>query len=245
MERKRIDIYHIKRNDEKEFFLKPAMNPKEIINQKTESEVIINYGEKMSAEAIDLIKTDLYRYADDASRIWIDDLKLIPRFVFSLITSLAVVAFMAFVIPDPIPLADELLAGVLAGVILNSYLKSRYRKTVPAIRKRLELRTKADSLNYEHAPYISELQAVLNEIEGMNAEEAAGKIAVARSIAEKIPAEHRQSLKEILMGKIMSGKIFRKAFNSEMNKENIQNILELCAKKDIEQDIAALLLLVI
>ncbi len=245
MEKKRINIYHIKRTDEKEYFLKPLMNPKNIINQKTETEIVINYSDRISAEAINSLKNDLYGYADDASRAWIDDLKLIPRFLFSLLSALAVFLLMEFLIPDPIPLADEFLGGIIAGSILNYYLKSRYRKTVPAIRKRLELRTKADSLNYENVSFIRELQRLLNETDGSDCKTAAEKIASARSGAALIPDEHKNCLKEILMNKIMPEKTIRKALDSELNAENICHILELCEKKEIDKDSTVLLLMFI
>lgn len=243
MKRKTVNIYYIKKNDENEYFLKPGMDPKNIVDQKMET--VVNYGEKMSAKSIDSLKEDFYKYADEASRIWIDDQKLIPRFIFSAFTAAAIVVILTFVIRDPIPLADELLAGSIAGVVLNLYLKKRYRKTVPAIRKRLELRAKAESLNYQQAPFILELQKYLSGIEGLDSKAAAENITAARAAAGKIPEEHRITILEILKKEIQYKKIIRKAEKPEINKDKICQILELCEKRNIDKNMAALYLLLV
>jgi len=86
----------------------------------------------------------LYSLVDDAVTDWIQELKYIPRLLWSALVFILVYFFTSFVIRDFIPLIDEILISGTAAVFMYGWVASRNRKSDIASKRRIELKKLVD-----------------------------------------------------------------------------------------------------
>lgn len=117
-----------------------------------------------------LFRNDLYRMIEGAVKSWVMEVRFIPRFIMSAAVFLLAFLFLAFVIPDPIPLVDEILIGAGLAIVAYFLLGRRDQRSNLALRTRVELRTAVDRIVFEEDPFVKEVEEALQQNESESRE---------------------------------------------------------------------------
>ncbi|MBL7006278.1 MAG: hypothetical protein ISR78_04275 [Spirochaetia bacterium] len=153
-------FYLIKRTFGKSLYLNPFLNKKWVIDWDLEEQIKIKVSNKISEQDKEDYLFELYTGIDSGVNSWIQELKYIPRFINSALAFLVVYFFMSFVIRDPFPVIDELIAGAAAAVGIYFLTAARNRKSDIAMKKRIELKNQADQAAF----IVDEKLLVLEEL---------------------------------------------------------------------------------
>jgi len=163
-------VFHLKRKNGNPLFLLPFKTPTRLMDLLARADIRGRYGEEPMVEALTMLRNDLYRMADSAVRMWIGELRFIPRFLIS--TGVFLVAYFigSYFIRDPIPLVDELVMGLVAAVIAYVWLGKRYSSSTQAARKRVELRAAIDRIAFTESAFLHRVEALLHDNERSEAD---------------------------------------------------------------------------
>jgi hypothetical protein len=161
-EKTKIYIFHVNRKGGKPVFFHPFPNTQEFINQVKDSVIIGKYGEDPRVESITLLRNDLYRRAETAIKLWITDVRFIPRFLISSAVFLGVYFFMSYVIRDPLPLIDEVIGASGGAAAVYIFLGRKYLNSEAVVQKRIELRTAIDGVSFTESEMLKKVEALLS-----------------------------------------------------------------------------------
>ena len=168
--KEKTTIFHLYRQDGTALFLHPFDSLDKLMNTLKRSEIVGKYGTEPRVESLTLFRNDLYRLIEDAVKSWVSEKRFIPRFMISAVIFLLAYLFLSFVIPDPIPLLDEILIGAAAAFGGYFLLSRRDQRSNLALKKRVELRTAVDRIVFSHDRFVKELEDALQHHESASRE---------------------------------------------------------------------------
>jgi hypothetical protein len=190
------------------------------------------YGKEPRVEALTLLKNDFYRTIEAAVRNWIFDVRFIPKFLISSGVFLVTYFFLSFVIRDPIPVLDELAAGLAASILTYFLMGRRDIKSDMAAKKRLDLRTTVDRIAFQESEFVKNLEATLHE----NESDTLGEV-VHRILEPTENTEIKDSEKEEARHFIRACEVMYKLQNVKRDEKVLKRLLEKSDKKETIQDI--------
>ncbi len=242
-----IYIFHIFRKEGDSIILHPFATSEKLVQSLEGSEIRARYGSEPRIETLTLLKNDLYRMIEMGVKKWVSDIRFIPKFIFSAVAFLVVYFFMQFVIPDPIPMIDEIGAGLGVSIITYILLGRRDIKSNLAGKKRLDLRTAVDRIVFLKSNFVKNLEQNLHENESGTIEELAQKIvqpaAEAASLGKAICGEEAEEARHFvraceIMFNLHSArkdeKILKKILESPEKNYNVQHISKWVQSKKID-----------
>ncbi|MBN1685310.1 MAG: hypothetical protein JW852_01585 [Spirochaetales bacterium] len=168
--KERITIFHIYRKDGGALFLHPFDSPEKLASVLKKCKIKGKYGQEPRVESLTLFRNDLYRMIEGAVKSWVMEVRFIPRFIMSAAVFLLSYLFLAFVIRDPVPLADEILIGLGIAIAAYFLLGRRDQRSNLALRSRVELRTAVDRIVFEEDPFVREVEEALQRNESESRE---------------------------------------------------------------------------
>ena len=170
-------IFHIEHPSGSPIILHPFQTDQDVIERLPHAEVQGLYGHDPRVETITLIRTILYKRIESSVQSWLKEKRFLKKFLISSGVFLFVYLGLTVGMRDPIPMVDELLAATAASVGLYYYLAKRDQNSEPAVRKRVQLRGKVDSVRFSHHPGISRIESYLKDHPSMTKEEVLEYIA--------------------------------------------------------------------
>ncbi len=163
-------LFHVRGGDGVAHFFHPFTGSLSFLDQLRKTEVEGRYGAEPRIESISLLRKELYEYADSAVNKWVAERWFTPRFVFSACAFLIAYFFFSYVIRDPLPMIDELIAGIFFGIVTFRSLGKKYRsrEEVEALRK--ELKERIDKIQFQESSFIRKIESLVQELEGISVE---------------------------------------------------------------------------
>ena len=125
----------------------------------------VQYGTEPRVESLTLFRNDLYRMIESAVKSWVAEKKFIPRFLVSTGVFLVLYFILSFAVRDPIPMIDEVAAGLGGALLTYFYLSKRGQSSRPASELRVKLRTRVDKIVFEQDDFVREVEKILQESE--------------------------------------------------------------------------------
>lgn len=160
-----ITMYHLSRRDGTALFLHPFVKRGTIIDLTQSVELSGRYGREPRVESVTMLRNDLYRRIEEDVRDWINERRFIPRFLLAAGAFLMVFVFFAAVIRDPLPIVDETLLALGAGVIVFLAVGRRFEQSKAAAQRRVALRSKVDAVVFSEDPFVHQLEDLLQYLE--------------------------------------------------------------------------------
>lgn len=137
-------LYLIKRTFGEPLVLHPFQTRKDLIATFQNEPLVYCCSKQPSEEDLVHLRYRTYVLIDAAVDEWVQELKYIPRFIWSALAFLAVYLFTAFVIRIPVPLVDEIIFSSLAAAAVYIWVAKRNTRSDIALKRRLELKEHAD-----------------------------------------------------------------------------------------------------
>ncbi len=194
-EREKVYIFHVFRKDGSSLILHPFTAEK-VVGLLEKHDLEGRYGGEPRVEALTLFRNDLYRMIEAGVRLWMNDVRFIPKFLLSTGAFLVTYLFMSYVVRDPVPVIDELVVGLAAGVTSYLLLGRRDMASTAATRKRLDLRVKVDRVVFRESGFVRRVETELHRHETDRIEEVIGRIVapVQQQLGEEAHREAGQFL---------------------------------------------------
>ena len=168
---KKIFIFHIRKADNSGLYLHPFENFEKMISKGSSLFVEGKYGEEPVIESLTAFRNKLYRIVETSVNNWITESRFVPRFTGSAAVFLLAYFFLSFGIRDPLPMLDEVAAGLVAAVIFYIFMGKRYKKSVPASKLRGHYRGVVDRIVFQESNFIKKLENVIADMKNKTVEE--------------------------------------------------------------------------
>jgi hypothetical protein len=188
-------IFHLFRADGKSLILHPFRSPEKLAAALEQTIVTGRYGRDPSVESLSAFRAEVYRLIDASVRRWLADSRFIPKFLISAATFLVSYFFFSYVLRDPIPALNGVLA-LAAAAAAFILIGRRDVRSDAAGKRRQVLVEKADRIPFTESEFVKRAEQSLHRIEARALEEVAGEI-VAPSLAE-LGAEDREEAIQFL-----------------------------------------------
>ena len=168
---KKVFIFHIRKADNSGLYLHPFENFEKMISKGNSISVEGKYGEEPVIESLTAFRNKLYRIVEASVNNWITESRFIPRFVGSAIVFLLTYFFLSFGIRDPLPMLDEVAAGLVSGVVFYIIMGKRYKKSAPASRLRGHYRGVVDRIVFQESDFVKSLESLISRMKNQTVEE--------------------------------------------------------------------------
>ena len=237
-----IYIFHLFRKEGDSIILHPFTSPEKLTGSLEHHEIRARYGSEPRVETLTLLKNDLYRMVEMGVKKWVSDVRFIPKFIISAAAFLVVYFFLSIVIPDPIPVIDEVGIGLAVALVTYFLLGRRDIKSNLAGKRRLTLRTAVDRIVFLESPFVKSIEENLHENESGTIEEIAQKILTPAADTE-LSQEQREEAKHFvrvceIMFKLHTAKkdekMLRKYLEGSKKSQNFQDIRKWADSKKID-----------
>lgn len=156
-----VHIFHLYRKDGTAVFLHPFRNTERFLTTLEKSTVLGHYGSEPRVESLTLFRNELYRLVETEVKRWVADARFIPRFVISAAVFLLSYLFLSFVVRDPLPILDEVAISLGVSIVGYILLGRRDLKSEAALKKRIALRSKIDTIAFTESEFVRRLETAL------------------------------------------------------------------------------------
>ncbi|HEC61321.1 MAG TPA: hypothetical protein ENI27_03600 [bacterium] len=164
-DQKSIYIFHIFRKDGNSLFLHPFSSVDKIVGQLENTAVIGRYGLEPRVEALTAFRNELYRQIEHGVKRWLSEARFVPKFIIAAVGFVLVYFFMSYVIPDPIPVIDEVAVGLAVAIGIYFLQGRRDMSSKMAAKKRLELRIGVDKIVFRESDFVKQVETALHRKE--------------------------------------------------------------------------------
>ncbi len=243
-------FYLLKRTYGSTLYLHPFLEKKGVEKWDSDAVVTTAVSSEITRNEKDDYLYELYKRIDHGVDSWIQELKYIPRLLNSAAAFLVVYFFFSFVIRDPIPVIDELLAATAGAAAFYLWTASKNRKSEIAMKKRMELKTQAEKADFIVNHALHELENTLLEYDEMPAITLADKVCGEEGGLQLLPwhglyTEIAEYIGILLEKNEQQRKILRRLPTVDTSKEITSmsaHLLHLAARKRIDLPLIALYL---
>lgn len=210
-EKQNLEIFHVTRPNGTPLFLHPFNKQTNLFKVMEKERMNGLYGAEPRIESLTLFRNELYRMVEKEVRDWVSDARFIPRFLMSAAAFILTYLFVSFVIRDPIPVLDEI--AISSGVAILAYilLGRRDLRSEMALKKRISLRNRVDSIVFNESDFIKRIEDFLGAAEAMSPDELAASL---RNEEKTImPDEHRARAQRLVQ--YLSSRFDRRDFRRQ------------------------------
>lgn len=162
-QKKVVYIFHLQKKDGTPLFLHPFGDSAKTLELMEEKELKGRYGREPRVESLTMYRNILYRSIEDSVNEWIAEKRFLPKFLVAAAMFLAGYLFFSLVIRDPLPVLDEIALAIAGGVGIFFLMGRKDKKSDPAMKKRIALRTKADRIVFESSRFVRKMEEILLE----------------------------------------------------------------------------------
>ncbi len=158
-------LYLVKRTFGDPLVLHPFATRKDLIATFQDEPLVYCCSEQPGEEDIVHLRYRTYSLIDAAVDEWVQELKYIPRLIWSALAFLAIYLFTALVIRIPVPLVDEILFSSAAAVAVYFWVAKRNTRSDIALKRRLELKEHADQAEIRVEPNLKDIEALFRRFD--------------------------------------------------------------------------------
>jgi len=145
--------------------LHPFAVPEKFLYALEHCKIKGRYGGEPRVETLTMFRNKLYRLVEAAVKNWIFDKRFISKFLISTGVFLVTYFFFSYVVRDPIPMIDETVLGLGAGIFSYIMLGRKDMNSDGAMKKRVELRSKVDRIEFTESDFLKKVETILYENE--------------------------------------------------------------------------------
>jgi len=191
-------IYHLRRKNGSALFLHEYHSNLSTLDIEYTEAIHGRYGSDPRVESITALRNSLYRQIESDVRDWINERRFVPRFLLSAASFVVVYLFMALVIRDPVPFADEFLIATGAAVGFYLVLGRRFEQSKNASEKRASIRHRVDAITFEESHFVHSMEEILYRIESIPVGSLTESEEEFRPDIERIRKEHPVDVQRFL-----------------------------------------------
>jgi hypothetical protein len=195
-ERTKVYIFHIYRRDGSSLFLHPLHPPEKIVEMLAGSPIEGRYGREPKVEALASFRNELYRQIENGVKRWLADVRFIPKFLIAAALFVVTYFFFSYVVRDPLPVIDEVVLGVAAGIGYFILQGRRDLASKQAVKKRLDLRQIVDRVAFRESDFVKQVEEALHGIETEGAEELARRIV--EPVRQELGEPYREEASQLI-----------------------------------------------
>jgi hypothetical protein len=222
-----VHIFHLYRKDGTAVFLQPFRNTDRFLALLDKATVVGHYGSEPRVESLTLFRNELYRLVETEVKRWVADAKFIPRFIISAAVFLVSYLFLSFVVRDPLPILDEVAVSLGVSIVAYILLGRRDMKSEAALKKRIALRSKIDTIAFTESEFVRRLETALTAGEEGNIDFLIEQVTAGNSA---LLAEGHEEEAEQIVGYL------EKMFGSSEFKRTTKQLRRLQAGDERERD---------
>jgi hypothetical protein len=168
---KKIFIFHIRKADNSGLYLHPFENFEKMISRGNSLFVEGKYGEEPVIESLTAFRNNLYRIVENSVNNWIAESRFVPRFLSSALVFLIVYFILSFVVRDPLPMVDEIAAGLVSSVIFYFAMGKKYKRSAPASRLRGHYRGVVDRIVFQESEFVKTVEFLIGQMKNKTIED--------------------------------------------------------------------------
>ncbi len=224
-------IFHIKRKDGTPLILHAFSTPEKFLYSVENTEIRGRYGDEPRVETLTMFRNELYRMAEAAVKNWIFDQRFIPKFLMSTGIFLVTYFFFSYVVRDPIPMIDETVLGLVAGIASYILLGKKDIASQKAMEKRVEIRNRIDRIKFTESNFVKEVEALLHKSENEKFEEVIKQITAPSNMVSSV-SEREEVLQFLKMLEIR--------FNFKRMKREEKKLKELVRKRNYKSQVSSI-----
>lgn len=190
-------LFHLTRKDGTAVFVHPFVRRGSTDQITHDTTLTGSYGREPRVESLTLLRNELYRRIENDVRDWINERRFIPRFLIASAAFMVVFLFLSLVVHDPIPVLDESLFGLGAGIVVFVAVGRRFEQSGVAGQRRVMMRTRVDAVIFSEDPFVVSLENLLQRCEDTDYQSAIvseDMILMAQKIHRLDPAKTAQIL---------------------------------------------------
>ena len=222
-----VHIFHLYRKDGTAVFLHPFRNTEKFLSLLEKSTIVGHYGSEPRVESLTLFRNELYRLVEAEVKRWVADAKFIPRFIISAAIFLVTYLFLSFVVRDPLPVLDEVAISLGVGIVAYILLGRRDMKSEAALKKRIALRTKIDTIAFTESEFVRRLETALTASDEGNVDFLIEQVTAGNTAL--LAEGHEEEAEQIVS-------YLEKMFGSSEFKKTTKQLRRLQAGDDRERD---------
>ncbi len=160
-----VSVYVLKRSLGSALVLHPFVKKPKVIQDLERDSLEFAYAQPPTDDDRSDALYWLYASVDAAVDSWVQELKYIPRLLWSALAFLLTYWFTALVIRLPVPLIDEILFSSLAAVLVYLFVAKKNTKSEIAMKRRIELKRHVDSASDRTEDDLHPIQEALAQLE--------------------------------------------------------------------------------
>jgi len=142
-----------------------------MLENLTESNISVSYGDSLSENDLDLIKSDFRINVEKAVNRWINDSKFLQYILISAVVFLVSYYFLSYVVRDPVPFVDEFILSLVLAAMAWNRLKNQQYKSDKVLQKKVEMEQYLSDVNYSSTDFVSQVELYLEKLSSMDHEE--------------------------------------------------------------------------
>lgn len=161
-------IFHMYRADGTPLFLHPFTSRgdgKWVGELLERAELTGLYGAEPQVESLTGFRNELYDVVESEVRRWVSEERFTPHFLASAAIFLVAYLLLSFLIRDGLPLIDEIAVSMGAAIGGYLYLTRRSMTSEPAVKRRVTLRGRVDSIVFSESEFVKRVEQALQEQE--------------------------------------------------------------------------------
>ncbi len=168
-------VYSVRVNG-KPIFLHPFHDRDYCLSLRPKQVIHGHYGNELNHKILPFFRDELEKKLERHLKAWNEERSFIRSFLSASVAFLLCFVFLSIGIRDPIPLIDELLLALCAGVVVFIWVTRRMFRSTDLESRRLFILHIFDSIAFLPNPLLEQVQEIIDEYEQIIEEENKEKI---------------------------------------------------------------------
>ena len=158
----RVLILHREKGDMDVFTRTP---PREFVTAIEKNEVFGFFGNYPDMERINQVKGKLYILGEEGSRIHLGEKTFYIRFGLSVLIFLVLFYFLVYLVPDPIPIVDELAISLTGSILFSHWYRRRTEKGPRMVQMKMDVKGNIDRIEFKESQLLKQIELYLETLE--------------------------------------------------------------------------------
>ncbi len=193
-----IYVFHLRKPDGTCRYFHPFEEFDKLISKGGTFKIEGCYGDEPVIESLTAFRNQLYTIIEESVDSWIMESRFIPRFISSAAVFLLVYFFLSFAVRDPLPMIDEIAAGIAAASLFYVYLGRKYKKTGSASKLRSHYRGIIDRIVFSESRFVLAVESLLERLEGEGVGDIVGAVINSQELPVILDDENRMQRSQFI-----------------------------------------------
>jgi hypothetical protein len=144
--------------------------PLELVEALEKNEVSGFFGSYPEMKEIDQVKGKLYIMGEEGSRLRLGEKTFYSRFGLSLLVFLGLFYLFTYLIPDPIPMVDEISLSLGGSILFSIWYRRKVERGSQMVQRRIDVKGYIDRIEFHESSLLKEMELYLETVEQKIAE---------------------------------------------------------------------------